>query len=192
MADDPDKAGDFPRDGEKMVQQVSPDVSAERVVVGSLPITTARARVFDGFARGVDFMNFIGHAGLRQLTDDPLLVEEDIATLAATSSTPVITAMTCAVGRFDIPGYPSLSETLLLRPDGGAAAVWAPSGYSYNSGASVLGEEFYRAVYQGGARRLGDAVRAAAAGYAARVGAPGISPLYNILGDPALLLRVTP
>jgi hypothetical protein len=97
--------------------------------------------------------------------------------------------MTCSVGQFAIPGYDSLSEALVLKGDGGAAAVWAPSGMSYNFLAKMLDEEFFRALFVNNEAVLGDALLKAHQEYNARGGSSYLIDIYNLLGDPALKLR---
>ena len=48
---------------------------------------------------------------------------------------PFLTALTCIVGRFDIPDYDTFAEALLLKDDGGRVAVWSPAAFSMNESA---------------------------------------------------------
>ena len=59
----------------------------------------------------------------------------------------MVTAFSCLVGQFGFPGQESLSELLMVDPEDGAAAVWAPSGLSRNDRARILAEGFYGATF---------------------------------------------
>ena len=101
-----------------------------------------------------------------------------------------MTAMTCSVGDYSLPGYTVLAEGLLLKSDGGVAAVWSPTGYSDDAQASILNREFYMATFSGGKKVLGDAVLQALGVFKTTAGSmPFMMDVYNILGDPALELR---
>ena len=83
-----------------------------------------------GSTAGASLIDFLGHGGLDRLSAGGLLTSADVAGLANGERLPVVTAMTCTVNRFAVPGVPSLGELLVKSPDGGAAAVWGPSGLS--------------------------------------------------------------
>jgi hypothetical protein len=97
--------------------------------------------------------------------------------------------MTCLAGYFVDPYETILTEALLLKPDGGVAAVWAPTGLSDDAQATILNREFYKALISGG-KTIGDAVRQALLAYKGSKGyMPFMMDTYNILGDPALKMR---
>ena len=100
-----------------------------------------------------------------------------------------MTAMTCIVGRFEIAGYDTLAERLLLKGDGGTAAVWAPTGASLNNRNTLLAKKFFNAVFRGRAQTLGQALLKAMKGYAALDGDPITLKIYTLLGDPALEIK---
>ena len=71
----------------------------------------------------------------------------DIPNLESGEPFPIVASLTCTVGRFEIPGFVSLGETMVVEPDKGAVAVWAPSGLSFHSDAMILNEAFVAALY---------------------------------------------
>jgi hypothetical protein len=103
--------------------------------------------------------------------------------LANADRLPVFLAMTCSVGNFAIPGYPSLGEVLLLEKDGGAFAVWAPSGLSQNGLAVRLDESFFRARFVDGETVLGDVITRSL-GELTVPGSRDHRFMYNLLGEP--------
>ena len=79
-----------------------------------------------------------------------------------------------------------MGGALVTAEHGGAAAVLAPSGLSFNTQAVTLGEAFYEALFDGGSPRLGDAVVRSFQSYAADGGSKSPLKLFNLLGDAAL------
>ncbi len=79
--------------------------------------------------------------------------------------TPFVSALTCVVGRFDIPDFDTLAEALLLKSDGGAVALWSPAAFSMNADAKRLGRHHVEAIAVGNHTTIGDSVRAALAAY---------------------------
>jgi len=99
-------------------------------------------------------------------------------------------AASCVIGRFEIPGYDGLAEQLILVPEGGAVATWAPSALCYNDLSNALTHEVYAGVFAGSQARLGDAVLAALRSYAPPTGGGAVQldprAVFNLFGDPAL------
>jgi hypothetical protein len=98
-----------------------------------------------------------------------------------------VTAFTCKVGQYGLPGYDGLSETLVKREGAGAIAVWSPSAMEDSVDSARLGAIFSQRMFGGSTDVvLGDTIRATAA-QAAGEGLPAVLLLtYNLLGDPAL------
>ena len=98
---------------------------------------------------------------------------------------PILAAFTCYIGHFALPGFDSLAERLVLHPDKGTVAAWAPSGASLHREAMRLARPFAAAC--GGAGRLGDAVRSAVQQYVAGdTFHQYMVDTFILLGDPAL------
>jgi len=162
------------------------------VYLSQLDTEDAFSLLRDSLNQGVSLMTYIGHAGITQLSNEGLLRSSDVPELTNGERLPVVAVMACHLGNFWLPGYPSLAEDLVLHPEGGAAAVWAPAGLSYNPQRRILGEAFLQTVYQGGVAILGDAVLKALS-LAAKQHASGRREVLEtqiLLGDPALRLKV--
>jgi hypothetical protein len=186
LADNPDGGADFTSDSDDVAVILHElGYFPEKIYLSSLPIDAARERLFDGLADGAGFVNYIGHAGLDRLADEGLLVTGDVGSLP-TGGFPIVTAMTCIVGQFAIPGYDALSEHLVVANDAGAVAVWAPTGMSINADAKILDEEFFKAAPSGYGVTLGQAVVEALEAYSERGSNRYMLDIYNVLGDPAL------
>jgi hypothetical protein len=189
LADNPDDGGDFPSDSDYLTTLVPSGYTVDKIYLADYPtVNEARQEVIDAFNRGAVLVNYIGHAGLDRLAAEKLLGTEDISSLQNGDRLPIMTTMTCIVGRFEIAGFDTLAERLLLHSDGGAAAVWAPTGASFNNQNRLLAEKFFKAVFRGREKTLGQALLKAMKGFAALDGDPVTLKIYNLLGDPALLL----
>ncbi len=135
-------------------------------------------------------MNYIGHGGYDRLAGAGLLTLSDLPSLTNATERSLLTALTCIVGNFALPGFDTLGEALLKGSTGGAIAVWAPSGLSINEKAVWLNQEFARQVTRGVGydQRLGDLILNALRAYHQSSADNLLVGFYNLLGDPALIM----
>ena len=182
-ADNPDIAGNFTADSDSVAALLPPDYTADRVHLDTTTAEAGRQAILQDLNDGVVAFNYIGHGGVDRLAQEDLFTTADVPALANADRLPVFLAMTCSVGNFAMPGYPSLGEAMLLRKDGGAFAVWAPSGLSENPSAVRLDQAFFTAAFGDGEKVVGDVVVRSlreldtpAAGY--------MRFIYNLLGEP--------
>ncbi len=103
---------------------------------------------------------------------------------------PIVTAFNCLAGQFGCQGVDSIAQTLLMKPHGGAAAVWSNSGLSVNHRVGELGRSFYKAIFRRGrvGHRRGDIAGAGA--LRQRWGKTCIFlDIYDLLGDPVTIMK---
>lgn len=196
LADTTDGGADFAQDSDAIASLLPGDYTVDRIYLSTTPIVDARSRLLHGLQSGASLVNFLGHGGLDRLSSRGLLTSSDVAGMANAERLPVLTAMTCTVNRYAVPGVPSLGEVLVKKAGGGAAAVWGPSGLSLHGEARQLAELFYRqvsepAVSPSGAR-LGDWILRSTSEFAALGGDGSMLEIYNLLGDPALRVQRAP
>jgi hypothetical protein len=189
VADDPDGGGNFPEDSDDIATLLPRSYTVEKIYLSQYSVEEAQAVLFDRINSGAVFLNYIGHGGPDRLASEGLLTTGNMSSMNNARGTHVMTAMTCLVGQFAIPGYDSLSESLVLKQDGGSSAVWAPTGYSFNSMAKILDEEFFKAAFDRPQELLGDAILKAFKGYSMAGGQRYMMDIYTLMGDPALQLR---
>jgi hypothetical protein len=191
LADDADSGGDFPADSNYLAKLVPGyTFTVDKIYLSDFPtVNEARQEVLNGFNTGALLVNYIGHAGITRLASEGLLRSEDVSFFQNGEKLPILTAMTCVVGRFTLPGYDTLSEELLLKNNGGVVAVWAPTGASLNDSAVMLAEAFFKALFQHQERILGKALLKAMKDYSAAGGQPFTLNMFNLLGDPALEIK---
>jgi hypothetical protein len=187
-------AGDFARDSDRFADRLPPSYQSgvERIYVDDqVSPTTVRQQTLDWLSAGsVGWINYLGHGGMTLLgrsSSQGFLRSGDSAVLAG-GSLPVVTALSCSANRFEVPGFDSLGEELVLDPDGGAIAVFAPTGLSLNGAASPLGNSLAEIVFDEGIPVLGDAIVEALKRNRG-VNLPFMLRIYTLLGDPATRLR---
>ena len=182
-ADNADAAGNFPADSESVAALLPTDYTAGRVHLDTTTAEAGRQAILQAVNDGVVAFNYIGHGGFDRLADENLFTSADVASLNNAGRLPVFLAMTCSVGDFAQPGYPSLGEAMLLRKEGGAFAVWAPSGLSQNSPAVLLDRSFFRGAFVDKEKVVGDLVVRGIR----ELDTPGsqyMRYMYNLLGEP--------
>jgi len=134
-------------------------------------------------------MSYMGHGGIHLWADENIVNIGDVAPLAPQSQQPLLLTMNCLNGYFQFPYFNSLSEELLKAEGKGVIAAFSPSGLSLNEPAQLYYQALLAEIFGGGHLRLGDAVLAAQASYAEAGAFPELLVIYNLLGDPALLIR---
>ncbi len=192
VADAANSAGDFSAANTRLAEIVQAPYSvAERIDLGTMEIGLARTNLLGWFHAGAGFIHYTGHGGLHNFSAQNLLTEEDVAAMSNAVHPSIAVALSCLVGRYEVPAVSSLGESLLRRP-GGAVAVLGPSGLSLNAPATELGEAFYRAILQEGEGRLGLAFLKARRSLPDTLFTKDSFAVYNLLGDPALRIAGNP
>lgn len=188
-ADDPDEGGNFPADSDYLGGYVPGDYTARKIYLGQMPLSVARTTLRGAITNGAVLMNYIGHGAIDRLAQEGLLLNSDITALVNQNRNPALSALTCTVGHFAVPGADSLGELLLLAPDRGMIAVWSPSGLSMNEQARQLGEHFMAACFEDAVPTFGEMILQAMEDYRAAGEPAFMLRIYNLLGDPATIIR---
>ena len=187
IADDSDDGGDFAQ-GSNELSGLTPGLSGEKIYLAGSAAET-RARIIASWNAGAALVNYCGHAGVGQLAMENIFAVADAEALGNGEQLPLAVLLTCVAGRFELPGFTSLAETLLLNGGGGMAGGLVPSGAALHSDSLRLAEEFYKAAYLGQATSAGEALLAAMKSYIQRGGKASLLNVYNWLGDPALSFK---
>lgn len=155
----------------------------------------ARSQLFGDLDAGIGWLHYVGHGGVDRLASAGLLTSADVPSLSHGVS-PVVSSATCLINYHGLPGFDALGEHLVLRPDGGAVAVFAPTWMVPAYPASWVSDRLFREVFQGSLQgetlRLGDALQATLASAVAQGVEGAVLGTYQLLGDPAMVLRVKP
>ncbi len=187
IADNADSGGDFAA-GCNELAGLATGMQAEKIYLAGSTAET-RARIIAAWNAGAGLVNYCGHAGISQLAVENIFDVAAAAALRNGDQLPLAVMLTCAAGRFELPGYTSLGEALLLNADGGMAGGLMPSGAALHSDSMRLAEEFYKAVFAGKAATVGTALRTAMKNYMLQGGKASLLNVYNWLGDPAVAFK---
>jgi len=179
LTDRPDRAGNFTLSG----QLLSSVVEGGQTILNAQGnrFVDVKADLIESLDQGLGLLNYIGHGGIDRLSGSGLLVNEDADSGLINVHTPVFVGLTCLVNFYAIPGFDSLGERLVMRPDAGVVASWAASGLSQNNEAAHLGFVFNDVYNQH--ERLGDVI------IDAFNETNALANVYTLLGDPALKLQ---
>jgi hypothetical protein len=184
IADNGDSGGDFAASCNELAG-LATGLQAEKVFLAG-SAAEARSRIIAAWNSGAALVNYCGHGGIDQLATENIFNETDARALTNDGRLPLATMFTCVTGRFELPGFTSLGEVLVLNDQGGMAGGLLPSGAAMNSDSLRLGREFYKAVYRGREVSAGMALLAAMKNYLLQGGPAYLLNVYNWLGDPAL------
>jgi len=188
LADNADDGGNFPADSDALGARIMAKYQVKKIYLSEYPVADVRQMLFSEISKGTSLINYLGHASSDILAAETLLGLSDVASLSNSASPFVLNAMTCMVGQYAFPGADSLSETLLLKKDGGATAVWAPSGLAFNSDSKLLAEYFFKTVQKKRGLILGSAILGSFKSFYSRGGPSYVLDTYTLQGDPALKL----
>jgi len=172
------------------------DVTATGYQVMDLTAATsvsASQRFIDGINDGGFFLHYYGHGGVTQLGKNPVIFNDgQINQLSSSSGYPIISAMSCLINNMALPNVPSVGAQLVTKADGGAIAVLSASGLSNHMIVTELAEAVGHEMLSGQHRRLGDAWLAALQKYASKVKDKDLLAIYQVAGDPSLVLANAP
>jgi len=110
---------------------------------------------------------------------------EDVSALKNAGRYPMVLAMTCFSAPFDNPTDDSIGERFLREADKGAVAVFAASWKNWPN--TIYSRNLVEELLKPG-NRIGDAIVAAKAKMPMR----DFVEIYNLLGDPAIVLAQPP
>jgi hypothetical protein len=190
LADNPDPGGDFTGDSDDLSALIPPAYNVEKIYLSQQSLGDARQSLIDGINSGAALVNYMGHSGMDRLAQEGLLKTSDVDSLTNGNRLPIITALSCVVARFELPGFDAIGEALFLDQDGGAIAIWAATGLSYNTPAKAATEDFMNAALLGGASILGDGIKQAQDAYAASGNPFSLLDVFTLIGDPALRMKI--
>jgi hypothetical protein len=155
-----------------------------------LPNNTSANQLGNFLDKNLEVIVYYGHGSISQWGRDGILKKEDIKNFYQDDYLPIVIQMTCLSGYFVHPEVQSISESMLLKSNGGAIAVIAPTSLTLPTDQQVLSTSLAKQYVSDNHNRVGD-VFIAAWNQAAmgRIKMDDLLNTYLLLGDPALLLR---
>ncbi|NND44126.1 MAG: hypothetical protein HKN58_02295, partial [Xanthomonadales bacterium] len=142
VTDQPDKGGNFAHSG-KLIAAAAEGGHVGLNMQGNA-FNEVKNSLFAELNAGKRLVNYIGHGGTDRISKlgNGLLNNNDADTGLGNAFTPAFVGLSCLINNYSVPGWDSLGERLVMRPDAGMIATWAAAGESYNAEASLLGIRF--------------------------------------------------
>jgi len=188
-ADNADAGGDFTASNLGIAIETQARYALSFTTLDSNTVAGVRADIRAAFTNRFGMIHYTGHGSYQQLAGENLLHVNDVNAML-NPPVPLFISLTCLIGRFDMLATRSLGETLALRAGGGALAVYAPSGLSWNNYATSFGETFHRIHAGQRCNTIGVALLRTRQSIGELTGQHAVAlRTYNLLGDPAMKLR---
>jgi hypothetical protein len=151
--------------------------------------TGVNQQISGKITEGVYLLAYFGHGSLKIWGKEALYSREDSSGIQNSPDLPLILNFTCLTGLFTHPVETSLAESFLWNPQGGAAAVLAPSSLTLPLNQSTLSDEIARALSDPEITRLGDIILSAWRAVPADTpDSRDVMTTFMLFGDPALLI----
>jgi len=190
------EAAIFEAASDAMAAQLPPGFDPLKLYLSDIPEAdqqaVARQVILDTLNAGALAAVYTGHGAITLWADEVIFRASDLADLHNADRLPFVMALNCLNGLFSAPLGDALGESMLLMPDGGAVAFFAPTGVSPIGGQDVFGEAVMRAIFQEGYTRIGDALVRARESLLGLQFFDDLSGSWVLLGDPATRLAFAP
>ncbi len=203
----PDGSGDFQYVVEQLVSDFVPStIPVQRVYLTDYcgppvsppqPCPSATLALTQTWGAGVAMVTYSGHASVNRWAHEQLLLNEHVATFPPSGELPLTISLDCLDGYWMMPpAYAgladprALAEVLMVTPQRGAVAAFAPAGLGLVFDEEAMGREMYRALFQEGVTQLGPLTQRGRE----RMQTAGshLAQTYTLFGDPAMRLRLLP
>ncbi len=183
-----------------IVEQLYPAYNLGKIYLDAYPMVTlaggsrypqVNQAINDRVNKGALLINYIGHGGPRGLAAQNVVTFVDIETWNNHYNLPVFMTATCEFSSFDQPDPDKLSAgvRILLKPDGGAVALYTTTRLAWSGTNLTLNENFMRNALRPGENgeypRLGDLIRIAKVESDGNV-QPWRLKNFVLLGDPSM------
>jgi uncharacterized repeat protein (TIGR01451 family) len=176
------------------IAAVSDTDACEPFKIGQRCLTATQA-ITEAWSAGAGLIIYAGHGATDRWADEPLLSNEELASLASTDQLPLLLSLDCwdsyfmrpaSYGNYqDTRGFGEWVTTVLT--DSGAIANFGPAGLSYNYEAKLLSRALFRRLFEEGDPRLGPLTQVARES----IQFSYLSRIFTLLGDPAMALRIS-
>ena len=189
VADDPDEAGDFEANAEAIAAGPLAGRDIRRIYLRELGAPATAASIVEAFDEGAGLVSYVGHGGIALWASEAVFDTAGVESLAPQPAQPLVLTLNCLNGYFHFPYFDALGEALVKAEEKGAIAAVSPSGLSLDGPAHRFHRDLASEITSGRHSRLGDAMLAAQASYAASGAFPELLSIYHLFGDPALILH---
>ena len=166
---------------------------SDRVLAAGLPVSDKVKKLYgqpegaltDAWAEGAWLVSYAGHGSLDRWGKDDVFSIDGVSALHSTGPPPIVLQLTCLTGFFAHPTATSISEQLLLHPEGPVLLVAATS-LTLSSSQEPFGVSFLQELQNPETTRIGDAfLRAKHSLDVTRSLLQEVSDTFGLFGDPS-------
>ncbi|MBC8184732.1 T9SS type A sorting domain-containing protein [candidate division KSB1 bacterium] len=197
IADNPDDGGDFEGISEGFDSNyITPDFYVSKIYLNEnyYDPDKTRAAIIEQISNGCLLVNYMGHGDMDSWAREEIFGTDQVVNLSNNVKAPLLVTMCCLNGFFHHPKIPyCIAEEFLKANTGGAVACFSPSGFGYASGDQKLGDGLFEAIFQNNDHILGSVTNKAKLSlYSLGSSFYDHISFFNLLGDPALQLNISP
>ncbi len=178
---------------DRLVEVLPLAVPNQRLDYGDMDSVSVKQDLVDAINQGRGLVTYVGHGGIQLWSSAQLFTVSDIDFLANAGHYPVLLALGCLSGYFGQPaGMDSLAERLVLEANKGVVAALSPSSLTSTPEQQALSRAWLSSLVQDHVT-LGEALLRAHAVAAQQLNgadAQAVIQTFNLLGDPALTLKL--
>lgn len=172
---------------ERVAAALAPEYQAGRVYLSAYgDFHQATGDLLDAFDAGSSLAFYAGHGNTTIWAGEPLLSLSDVDSLANADARPFTGSFSCLNAYFALPQGPCLAEGLAQAPGGGAAAVYAASGLSYQTDNDRLMDALAARIDRDPCAVFGFLAVQSKLEACARGASPELLTTYTLVGDPVM------
>lgn len=133
-----------------LVDKIFTDSYVRVKVTAGYEYPTATEDLVNKIEEGRLFITYVGHGGVKGLTNEGLLRERHINAFRNIDNMPFVHTGTCEFSKFDDPTYVSAGEKLFLNPNGGAIGMITTTRPTQSSNNHSLALNLYKTIFRDG------------------------------------------
>jgi uncharacterized repeat protein (TIGR01451 family) len=185
MVADVNDTENFAQDSLTVQTRLPQNMQITDVFVDTVGSAAARGDIVNGINSGQLLVNYLGHGSEEQWAGSDIFDEDTVPSLTNGLQLPVFLIMDCLNGFFqDVYAQP-LGVTLLLAPNGGAAAVLASTGLNQPTPQTALDAFVVQNALSAQKMTLGESVIKAKS----KIADPDVRRTFVLFGDPAMQMK---
>ncbi|HEX3820228.1 MAG TPA: C25 family cysteine peptidase [Candidatus Sulfotelmatobacter sp.] len=185
MVADVSDTENFAQDSQTVQTRLPQNMQITDVFTDTVGTTAARGDIVNAINSGQVLVNYLGHGSEEQWSGSDIFDENTVPSLTNGSQLPVFLIMDCLNGFFqDVYAQP-LGVTLMVAPNGGAAAVLASSGLNQPAPQTMLDALVLQNALSAQMTTLGESVVKAKS----KIVDPDVRRTFILFGDPAMQMK---
>jgi hypothetical protein len=140
-----------------IINRYEPCINLEKIYMDNYPVDQTAGGTFfpegrdalqEQFRRGSLIVNYTGHGGEYAWSNSRILNLSDIQSMGNGDRQPAVITATCEFGRYDDQDRRSGAEIFVMKPDGGAIALFTTLRLVYSSPNATLNRNLYHEAFK--------------------------------------------